>query len=90
MRPSEGAAAEAPGLFHIMLTLVAFSSNESIFGILFCVYKTKDRLPWWRSGQESACRCREHRFEPWSGKIPRAAEQLRPCSTTTKPACHNY
>ena len=26
-----------------------------------------------------------HRFEPRSGKIPHAAEQLRPCATTTAP-----
>ena len=24
-------------------------------------------------------------FEPWSGKIPHAAEQLSPCATTTEP-----
>ena len=32
------------------------------------------------------------RFEPWSGKIPRAVEQLSPCATTTEPepTCHNY
>ena len=42
-------------------------------------------LPWWRSGQESACQCRGHGFEPWSRKIPRAAEQLSPCTTTTEP-----
>ena len=35
-------------------------------------------LPWWRSGWESACRCGGHGFEPWSGKIPHAAEQLGP------------
>ena len=35
-------------------------------------------LPWWRSGLESACQCRGHGFEPWSGKIPHAAEQLGP------------
>ena len=35
-------------------------------------------LPWWRSGWESACQCRGHGFEPWSGKIPRATEQLGP------------
>ncbi|KAJ8777311.1 hypothetical protein J1605_014694 [Eschrichtius robustus] len=29
---------------------------------------------------------RGHRFEPWSGKIPHAAEQLSPCITTTEPA----
>ena len=35
-------------------------------------------LPWWRSGWESACQCRGHGFEPWSGKIPHAVEQLSP------------
>ena len=27
-----------------------------------------------------------HGFEPWSGKIPHAAEQLSACATTTEPA----
>ena len=44
-------------------------------------------LPWWHSGWESACQCRGHGFEPWSGKIPHAAEQLGPCATTAEPAC---
>ena len=44
-------------------------------------------LPWWRSGWESACQYRGHGFEPWSGKIPHAAEQLGPWATTTEPAC---
>ena len=26
-----------------------------------------------------------HRFNPWSGKIPHAMEQLSPCATTTEP-----
>ena len=43
-------------------------------------------LPWWLSGWESACQCRGHGFEPWSGKIPHAAEQLGPSATTTEPA----
>ena len=43
-------------------------------------------LPWWRSGWESACQCRGHGFEPWSGKIPHAAEQVGPWATTTEPA----
>ena len=43
-------------------------------------------LPWWRSGWESACQCREHGFEPWSGKIPHAAEQLGPWTTIAEPA----
>ena len=44
------------------------------------------RLPWWRSGWESVCQRRGHGFEPWSGKIPHAAEQLGPWATTTEPA----
>ena len=43
-------------------------------------------LPWWRSGWESACQCRGHGFEPWSGRIPHATEQLGPWATTTEPA----
>ena len=43
-------------------------------------------LPWWRSGWESACRCRGHGFEPWSGKIPHAVEQLGLWATITEPA----
>ena len=42
-------------------------------------------LPWWCSGWESACHCRGHGFDPWSGKIPHAAEQLSLCATTTEP-----
>ena len=52
---------------------------------------TKDKstnvgLPWWRSGWESACQCRRHGFEPWSGRIPHAAEQLGPWATAAEPA----
>ena len=42
-------------------------------------------LPWWRNGQESACQCRGHGFEPWSRKIPHVTEQLSLCATTTEP-----
>ena len=28
------------------------------------------------SGKESACQCRRHRFNRWSGKIPHSTEQL--------------
>ena len=48
--------------------------------------KTAAGLPWWRSGWESACRCKGHEFELWSGKIPHAAEQLGPWATITEPA----
>ena len=43
-------------------------------------------LPWWCSDWESACQCRGHGFEPCSGKIPHAVEQLSPWATTTEPA----
>ena len=43
-------------------------------------------LPWWRSGWESACQCGGHGFEPWSGKIPHATEQLGPWAIATEPA----
>ena len=44
-------------------------------------------LPWWCSGWESACQCRGHGFEPWSGKVPHAVEQMGPWATITEPAC---
>ena len=46
-------------------------------------------LPWWRSGWESACQCRGRGFEPWSGKIPHATEQLGPWATTTEACAPN-
>ena len=38
--------------------------------------KTVMGLPLWPRGSESACQCREHGSDPWSRKIPHAAEQL--------------
>ena len=43
------------------------------------------RPPWWLSGEESAFQCRRHGFNPWSGKISHAVEQLSPCTTTAEP-----
>ena len=54
--------------------------NNEIF-----LLKIKQGLSWWRSGWESACQCRGHGLEPWSGKIPYAAEQLGPWATTAEP-----
>ena len=47
----------------------------------FLIYKTGQGLPRGLSGKESACRCRRHGFDPWSGKIPHTTEQLSPCTT---------
>ena len=41
-------------------------------------------FPWWYSGEEPTCQCRGHRFDPCSGRIPRASEQPSPSTTTTK------
>ena len=49
-------------------------------------WRVDPRLPWWRSGWESACQCRGHGFVPRSGKIPHAAERLGPWATATEPA----
>ena len=38
-------------------------------------------LLWWLSGKESTYQCRRHRFDPSSGKILHAVEQLSPCAT---------
>ena len=48
--------------------------------------KCQGGLPWWHGGWESACQCRGHAFEPWSGRIPHAAEQLSTCTTAAEPA----
>ena len=42
-------------------------------------------LPWWLSGEESACQCRRHGFDPWSSEISHATGQLRPCTATSEP-----
>ena len=37
------------------------------------------RFPWWFSGKESTCQRRRRGFNPWSGKIAHAEEQLSLC-----------
>ena len=39
-------------------------------------------LRWWSSGWESACQSWGHGFNPWSGRIPHATEQLSLYPTT--------
>ena len=45
-------------------------------------------LPWWSSGEESSCQCRERRLNPSSRKIPHDTEQLSPCTRTPEPMRH--
>ena len=47
-------------------------------------------LLWWLSGKESTCQCRKHGCDLWSGKIPRAMEQLSLWATTIEPIHHHH
>ena len=67
--------------------LFSYKNKEQngVYSLLpFKFKKEEERLPWWFSGTESACQCRRHEFDPWSGKIPYATEQLSLCTTTTE------
>ena len=68
--------------------LFSYKNKEQngVYSLLpFKLKKEEERLPWWLSGKESACQCRRHEFDPWSGTIPYATEQLSLCTTTTEP-----
>ena len=41
-------------------------------------------FPSWSSGWESTCQRREHKCNPWSGKIPNTMGKLRLCAATTE------
>ena len=43
-------------------------------------YSPKGRAKEWLNGKESVCQFRRDRFNPWSGKIPQATEQLSLCA----------
>ena len=61
--------------------LFKFYSQKNFVGKLLRVLtldvKKKEGFPG-GAVVESACQCGGHGFEPWSGKIPHAVEQLRP------------
>ena len=48
-----------------------------------CCHNRPSGLPSWLSGEEFSCRCRRHGFDPRSGKIPYALEQISLCATAT-------
>ena len=61
--------------------------NHKFFSIyrVYCYFKNEfGGLLLWSSGWESACQCKGHRFDPWSGRIPHALGQLSPFATTTE------
>ena len=71
---------------YININIIWFYFYEIPRIVKFIEIESRIGLPWWCSGWESACQCRGHGFEPWSGRIPHAAEQLGPWATTTEPA----
>ena len=46
----------------------------------------KEGLPWWSSGQESACQCRRHGDTQDGSQI----QEDPTCHRSTKPLHHNY
>ena len=74
----------------------------TFYFLFFSLIKTFSGLPWWLSSKESTWQWGRHGSNPWSGKIPHAMEQPRPCTTTTEsvllspgatdpePTCLNY
>ena len=55
------------------------------FFVFFFFQELFQEVLWWLSGKESTFQCRRHGFNPGSGKIPHAMEQLSPCATTVEP-----
>ena len=54
---------------------------------LICVLeRALPGLLWWLNGKECTYQRRRHGFDPWSGKLPHAVQQLSPCATTPEPA----
>ena len=52
--------------------------------------KSNSDLPWWSSGQDSACQCKGYWFHPWSGKTAYDKGQLNPCVTTIEPRVQKW
>ena len=58
--------------------------------ITFCCVEIYNiGLPWWLNSKESACQRRGNGFDPWSRKIPHAAEKLSPCATAVEPVLYS-
>ena len=51
--------------------------SQNVYNTL--LIKAGDGLARW------SCQCRGNRFDPCSGKIPRAKGQISPCATTMEP-----
>ena len=73
---------------YLLLKLKSFPLKLEVAMTIFSIKEFPGlEVPWWLSGKESICQCRRHGFDTWSGKIPHAAEQLSPCTTTRENLC---
>ena len=68
-------------LYRHITSKIIFRAFQSFFICLRLCWG----LPWRLSGKELTCQCRRHGLDPWSGRIPYAAEPLSPCATTIEP-----
>ena len=72
--------------------IVLWTSCPSYFGSMsfYILYPLKDSSWGFPGGavvKNPPANAGDHGFEPWSRKIPHAAEQLGPWATITEPAC---
>ena len=73
---------------NVLIVMVPILINKDVFkpsynDLKFAVWG----LPCCVSGKEFTCQCRRHRFDPWSTKIPHAAEHN---SWVQEPGNHDY
>ena len=64
------------GVTHLEMPLCAWPSLPPGLVCKCSPFTNRRGLPWWFSGWESACQCRGCKFDPWSGTISHAVEQL--------------
>ena len=74
--------------FHYSFVLKFHSSRNSTIHYPFIWYLSRIPLgphsKGWLRDKESTCQCRRQEFDPWSGKIPHATEQLSLCTKLRK------
>ena len=96
--PLSGALRPGTNSWVVLMFVIVTLSLLHLFAALLCVCQLHGQdtncqnlslkvhqmgLPWWFNGKESACQCRRHRFDPWSGRIPQALG-------TAKSRHHNF
>ena len=94
----QGALRPGTNSWVVLMFVIVTLSLLHLFAALLCVCQLHGQdtncqnlslkvhqmgLPWWFNGKESACQCRRHRFDPWSGRIPQALG-------TAKSGRHNF